>query len=141
MFTKVSFAASKITGFHGYDIDNCLQLHRYNWQVFVSSQILLEHFSMGKYSPQYIENIVRTHIIHNDVLPYFADGKYKANRKYETKSLLFFACTMLEAGVSVKTYIRVICLFLKHCTIFCKSAVLLALTLFTLLKKRCKFQK
>ena len=136
VFNEVSFTGHDLTGFHGYDIYISLQLQKHNWKVLVSSEILIEHFSMGKYSKQYIENICKVHDIHREILPVFTSDNTRENRRFETKSLYFFACTMIDADVPVCLFIRVILQNLKYCTVFCKSAILLAMSFFSLIWKK-----
>ena len=145
VFEDVSFTKHALTGFHGYDIYISLQLQQHNWKVFVSSEIILEHFSMGKYSKQYVENICKIHKIHHKILPVFTSPLNLPNRRYETKSLYFFACAMVDANVSIYLYCKVILQNIRYCSLFCKSAILLGLGFFSLILKKvltfAKFSK
>lgn len=128
VFSEVSFGNSGLSGFHGYDLDISLQLLRHGWKIAVTSEILLEHFSAGSYSPQYIHNIVAVHLANRDILPVFA-GEFPASqhalKEYETRSLLFFAYTMRSSGVSGKEFRRILLMFRRDTTFFCKCFLLL----------------
>ncbi len=58
VFTKYTFDASTLTGFHGYDIDFSLQVFT-GYDVGVVFDIMVHHFSEGSYSKSWMETAVK----------------------------------------------------------------------------------
>lgn len=64
------FDTSLLKGFHGYDLDFSLSLGRFG-KVLVSHEILLEHFSAGRFSKEWINDIRLVHRKWKGILPRF----------------------------------------------------------------------
>lgn len=60
LFEKIKFDEN-LTGFHGYDHDICIQSKVAGFNNLVVFNILLEHFSEGKLSFQYYENLTKVY--------------------------------------------------------------------------------
>lgn len=54
------FDEQRLPGFHGYDLDFSLQIAEH-YQNYICGTILLEHFSTGSFSTEWVETIVKLH--------------------------------------------------------------------------------
>ncbi len=54
VFEEYQFDEKKFKGFHGYDIDYSLQVGQY-YRLCVTFDVLIQHFSDGNYSAQWVE--------------------------------------------------------------------------------------
>lgn len=79
VFDTCKFDNKLLKGFHGYDLDFCLQALRER-KVVVVYNILLEHFSGGNANLKWFEDILSIHIKWKDFLP-ANTGHYKLNNK------------------------------------------------------------
>lgn len=57
IFNKIKFDDVLYHGFHCYDIDICMQVIKLHYQVKISYDILIEHFSSGKCDKVWYENL------------------------------------------------------------------------------------
>lgn len=55
LFSTIRFDES-ITGFHGYDLDICIQSHVAGYRNYAVDDILIEHLSNGKFSLDFYQN-------------------------------------------------------------------------------------
>lgn len=69
VFSKVKFDETNLQGFHGYDLDYSLSVNKLGLEVFVSYEILLHHFSEGKYDKVWFNNIKKLHDKYSNILP------------------------------------------------------------------------
>ena len=60
VFTKFSFDEKLLSGFHGYDIDYSIQVSQ-KYNMVVSFEILLEHFSEGNFNTQWLNSSIAVH--------------------------------------------------------------------------------
>lgn len=60
VLSEFSFDEISLKGFHGYDFDLSMQITQ-KYKIVVTHQILLEHFSMGKYNHQWLSDIILLH--------------------------------------------------------------------------------
>lgn len=58
MFSQISFDELTFNGFHCYDLDICLQTRKAGFQVRIISDILIEHFSYGSFTEEWVKNTV-----------------------------------------------------------------------------------
>ncbi len=73
LFHKISFD-EKIGGFHGYDLDICIQSKVSGYKNFVMYDIVLEHFSRGNPNADYYRSLIKVFKKWKDVLPLYVDG-------------------------------------------------------------------
>ncbi len=57
-----------LTGFHGYDIDLSIAINQ-KYHVYVTYDILIEHFSEGRFNKEWIESILYVHKKWSNKLP------------------------------------------------------------------------
>lgn len=93
---------AKLKGFHAYDVDFSLKVAtKYN--NIVVNNILVEHFSRGRQSRQWLENIILTR--NNNTIP-----KQKINKNFELYAFNNFMMEMKLFGFStqeiIKNYLR-----------------------------------
>ena len=55
LFEVIKWDAETFQGFHGYDVDICLQILSAGYRVIVAQDILLEHNSRGSYSEDFVK--------------------------------------------------------------------------------------
>ncbi len=59
----------KLTGFHNYDLSLCLDYLKAGYTLMVTSNILIEHYSMGKLDRSWYESSLRLHSLYKAELP------------------------------------------------------------------------
>ncbi len=59
----------KLSGFHNYDLSFCLDYLKAGYKLMVTSNILLEHYSMGKLNQSWYESSLKLHNQYKDCLP------------------------------------------------------------------------
>lgn len=72
LFPLVAFDETTFNGFHCYDLDICLQVRCLGYKVMVASDILLEHFSGGNWTEDWLLNSIIFHKKWSSVLPQMA---------------------------------------------------------------------
>lgn len=77
----------KVSGFHGYDLLFSLQISK-SYQNYITSDILLEHFSTGKVSSEWINNIYTVKKIFGNI------ESQKTNKDIELKTIYFMILVM-----------------------------------------------
>jgi hypothetical protein len=60
ILVKYNFDEFNLLGFHGYDLDISLQIG-HEFQVVVTNEILLEHFSTGNYDRKWLSDMIILH--------------------------------------------------------------------------------
>lgn len=80
-----------LNGFHGYDIDFCLNVSG-QFKVVVTFDILIEHYSEGNYDRAWLEAMLKIHTKHRENLPLntgdYTLGIRAAGEKQAVKALL-----------------------------------------------------
>lgn len=56
LFEKIAFDEVTFKGFHCYDLDICLQIRNIGYTVLIIADVVLEHFSLGSWTPEWSEN-------------------------------------------------------------------------------------
>ncbi len=56
LFQKIRFDEENYNSFHLYDSDICMQVNELGYGVFITQDILIEHYSEGTFSPEYAES-------------------------------------------------------------------------------------
>ena len=79
LFQNIRFD-EKIGGFHGYDLDFCIQSKINGYKNFVMYDIVLEHFSRGNPNADYYRSLIKV-LKWKDVLPLYVEGTSKQTIK------------------------------------------------------------
>ena len=106
LFEKKQFDES-IGGFHGYDIDICLQSVFSGYHNYVIYDVLLEHLSMGNANKSYYENLMKVHEKWNEFFAVFEHSipeefKQKMTLKLEEHKLKRLRKKLIRAGFPIK---------------------------------------
>lgn len=84
------FDEQTLTGFHGYDLDFSLQVAMHH-QNYICNTIIIEHFSNGSYTTQWVNAIIALDAKWKDKLPLSVeDFSEKALNYYEEEALFLF---------------------------------------------------
>lgn len=67
-FQSYHFDEKLLKGFHGYDVDFSLGMNQ-NYEVAVTFEILIEHFSEGNFDAKWLKDILKVHKKWNYMLP------------------------------------------------------------------------
>lgn len=70
----IKFDDITFDSFHLYDCDICMQVNQKGGGIYVVSDIVLEHFSLGVFSEGYLEGVVKFLAKWNDKLPCYVEG-------------------------------------------------------------------
>ena len=99
--------------FHCYDIDFSLSVLKAGWELVVTYEILIEHFSEGKYSNSWIEDTLKLHEKWRPFLPIDLENisNYK-KQQIEEKSLRRFLYSMFIFKYSL--FKRINLIYLKN---------------------------
>ncbi|MDD2995689.1 MAG: glycosyltransferase [Paludibacter sp.] len=91
-----------MNGFHGYDLDICLQSINFGFKNYVVFDILIEHFSNGNRNYQYYQNQTQLFKKWTPILPLFVNdekGYIEKNiHTIEKKALSRFAKNLARSG-------------------------------------------
>ncbi|MES2417825.1 MAG: glycosyltransferase [Bacteroidota bacterium] len=88
------------TGFHCYDLDYCLNVGT-SYQIRVTFEILMEHFSEGGYNKDWFFDTLKLHNKWSDQLPrYSFDIPVKVKSKIERKSYQIILARLVHLGIS-----------------------------------------
>ena len=95
---STGFDEKTFSGFHCYDIDYSLSVLQ-QFRVAVTSEVLIEHFSQGSYSRDWIEASLTLHQKWQNSLPVSANGPQQACRiEFELEAALRFSGQMISLG-------------------------------------------
>ena len=72
LFNKIRFDDKTFSGFHCYDIDICLQVRGIDKQVFIVSDILINHNSNGNWDTSWVESTYKLYKKWENKLPQIA---------------------------------------------------------------------
>ncbi|MBP1663595.1 MAG: hypothetical protein H6Q19_735 [Bacteroidetes bacterium] len=103
IFSKIAFD-EKLKGFHGYDLDICLQSAFAGFQNYVVFDVLIEHYSKGFRNKRYFENLIQVFGKWDKYLPIYDKNKYTAEEilKSEEKMINYLFIKMIKRGFSAK---------------------------------------
>ena len=91
VFKEYKFDQDLLRGFHGYDVEYSLQVGA-KYKICVTYEVLLEHFSEGNYSNDWLNATLLVHNKHKDKLPIAKDGisrnEARRGEKVASKRLL-----------------------------------------------------
>ncbi|MNQ49053.1 hypothetical protein D3C85_629450 [compost metagenome] len=74
------FFNTKLKGFHNYDLNISLEYITNNYNVVVTSQILIEHFSIGTLNKDWVQSTLEIHDIYKKKLPVITNGLMTGER-------------------------------------------------------------
>lgn len=66
---------TKIKGFHNYDLNISFEYIKHGYQIFVTNEILIEHFSAGSINKDWVESTFKIHNLYKSDLPLSIDKK------------------------------------------------------------------
>lgn len=72
VFNEFKFDEALLKGFHGYDVEYALQVGT-KYKIYVTYEVLLEHFSEGNYSEAWLDATLLLHNKHKRQLPVVVD--------------------------------------------------------------------
>jgi hypothetical protein len=105
---KYPFDEVLLRHFHGYDLDFSLAVQQ-EYDVAVTYEILLKHFSEGNFSAGWREDTLKLHKKWSRILPVNTDGLEESTlNRYERRAFKAFFRRSLDAGESYLSLIRVI---------------------------------
>lgn len=135
VFSKVKFDETRLKGFHGYDLDYSLAVNNIGMDVSVTYEILLHHFSEGKYDKTWLTNIKQLHKKWSHILPVnYANLSPDEIFVLEKRMFRQFFTKYLNDGYSKKEMIEIL--------ISSKRSRIMTLNLFTkLLFSILKFKR
>jgi glycosyltransferase involved in cell wall biosynthesis len=89
---KLSFS-KKLKGYHNYDLNISFEVFKRNFKIVVTSDLLIEHFSLGNLNADWIESAHEIHYQYKNKLPFFLDEKNNREHKntewFLTESIKF----------------------------------------------------
>lgn len=116
LFKQVHFDEATFHGFHGYDIDICLQAHVLGYRNRVINNILIEHFSKGTPNRQWVENSqLLNHKWHSSLPLYITFPGEKPLETCEQKYMLtIFMKRMIRASYNTDEIQALLLTSLSH---------------------------
>lgn len=97
---KYPFDETLLKGFHGYDLDFSLSVNQ-RFQVIVTYEILLHHFSEGNFNKEWADEVMKVHKKWAHVLPVNVAGlKENDLKRIERDAYLGFLQRSLDTGYS-----------------------------------------
>lgn len=109
VWSQFPFDENLLTGFHCYDLDFSLQIFAsktYKNYVCCSLDVIVEHFSLGKYDRSWCQDTIRMHKFKwNKILPQKIDGldlSKKKEQQLEERYNNYFVRDLIKAGYPEK---------------------------------------
>lgn len=109
VWPKFPFDEENLQGFHLYDMDSCLSIGK-RFKIVVSHEILLEHFSQGNISKDWIEESIKWHKRNAKYLPVSTESLSLQNHKQIDYHALSSFCFIL---IQNKMYLLAIKYWIK----------------------------
>lgn len=90
----------RLTGFHNYDLNLCLEYINNGYKIIVTSEILLEHLSMGTLNKSWYNSTIKIHQIYKKNLPVLLsdDISSLALKKIEVNNGIHFLNNIINFG-------------------------------------------
>lgn len=108
VFDQFEFDAQLLTSFHGYDMDLSLQIGS-KYTVAVTFEILIEHFSEGNYSADWLASMLKVNRKHKRILPLNIGGFSKEiSRKAELHAFRHLLMILSKEHYSTYSKLRVL---------------------------------
>jgi len=98
----------EIKGFHNYDLNISFECIKKGFTIFVTDEILTEHFSAGSINKDWVVSTFKIHRMYKDLLPLFLP-KETLNKKMETANAKRFIKDCFKhkkRGLAFSTWIR-----------------------------------
>lgn len=119
--------STKMTGFHNYDLNISFEYKKYGYKILASSEIWIEHFSLGSISKEWIESSYQIYNGYNNILPLSLEGN-KINKAQEIVNVIWFINESLKykrGKIAFIFWLKLFCLnpFLKYHIVFLKKYV------------------
>lgn len=116
LFTQVRFDEATFHGFHGYDIDICLQAHVLGYRNRVINNILIEHFSKGTPNRQWVENSRLLNNKWRSSLPLYTTnpGEKKVEKCEQKYMLTIYMKRMIRASYDTDEIQQLLLTSLSH---------------------------
>ncbi|WP_010419517.1 glycosyltransferase [Anaerophaga thermohalophila] len=111
LFDSIKFDEDTFSGFHGYDIDTCLQVQNVGYKVAVVHDILIEHLSKGNPNEQWSNESIVLARKWKSSLPIVVKSKHEISQKDKdiyTINLLLTFCYWSMKNISDKKIREVI---------------------------------
>lgn len=123
LFDKISWDVQTFSGFHGYDLDICLQVLSAGYSVKMAWDILLEHHSFGNYSMSFLQAIQKVYDKWKDYLPivkgitmseteiklrtrivdlkhgYFKENQFRYSKEYKVGNAVLHPFSVIERRI------------------------------------------
>lgn len=98
VWSQMPFDEKTLTGFHGYDIDFTLTV-ACRYRNYVCNRMMVEHFSTGNYTGEWLQTMKRLHDKWRDRLPLFAQTLTPQElERYERVSESYFIRFLWQKG-------------------------------------------
>lgn len=105
---KYPFDEKLLKSFHGYDLDFSLSVNQ-EYEVAVTYEILLKHFSEGNFGQVWMEDTLKLHKKWSWILPVNTDQlEDKTLKRYERRAFKIFFQRMLDDGYSYSQLMTII---------------------------------
>jgi hypothetical protein len=105
---KYPFDEKLLKNFHGYDLDFSLSVNQ-EYQVAVTYEILLKHFSDGNFGQTWMKDTLKLHKKWSWILPVNTDKlEEKTLNRYERRAFKIFFKRMLDDGHSYSQLVTII---------------------------------
>jgi len=119
--------STKMIGFHNYDLNISFEYKKYGYKILASSEIWIEHFSLGNISKEWIESSHQIYNGYNNILPLNLEGN-KINKAQEIANAKWFieeSFKYKRAKIAFTFWLKLFCLnpFLKYHIVFLKKYV------------------
>ena len=126
------FFNEKLNGFHNYDFNICLEAKMKDLKIFVTNEILIEHFSNGIINQSWYQETSRIHRMYENELPLVlkneidkenlnkleAKNGYSFLKKYLQLKIDFFAinlwCNFFVNGFSANDNLQILKILIKR---------------------------
>lgn len=83
LWQQCPFDAVGCPGFHGYDLDICIQAYSKGYTNYVCGTCWIEHFSEGTFSKDWAQTMLYLHLTKwKDILPLGEENRYLESRAY-----------------------------------------------------------
>lgn len=89
---------TELTGFHTYDLNISIEYKKYNYDIVVTNEILIEHFSSGIINKDWVISSYDMHKIYSNILPLGVVNNY-FNKSVEIKNAQRFIGKSLTFGL------------------------------------------
>lgn len=138
VFNEIAFDTNTFKGFHAYDIDIAMQIVSKGYKIYAVFDVLIEHFSCGSLSKQWVESVTRFYLKWHRSLPIESPDYPKATKQKKRRDLWYlhsFLLLMKKFNIKPSTQKQISKLALK------KSPFVLSKSLLYIFKDICSLPK